>query len=117
MDRARGVIRVETIKGGRPQARGAPNSNADAVLARRLTKDPKGYVSGSKKRDTFRTAWEATVKRAKLEDFRFHDLRHNAGSRIMPSAWPDAGIEGVPGIGSRHNQRLLRNARRRSSGQ
>ena len=30
--------------------------------------------------NSFRRAWRTTIKRAKLEDFRFHDLRHSAAS-------------------------------------
>ncbi len=35
---------------------------------------------GSGRREAFRTAWEAAVKRAKLTDVRFHDLRHTFAS-------------------------------------
>jgi integrase len=30
-------------------------------------------------------SWGRSVRRAKIENFRFHDLRHNTGLRIMPS--------------------------------
>ena len=30
----------------------------------------------------FRTAWKAVLKRARIEDFRWHDLRHCAGSYL-----------------------------------
>jgi integrase len=84
VDRARGVIRLEITKSG--YRREVPLSGAsDAVLARRLTNDryAQAYVFGSQKRDTFRTAWEAAVKRAKLDDFRFHDLRHTFASWLI----------------------------------
>jgi len=42
--------------------------------------------------------WARTLRRSKLRRIRFHDLRHNAGSRIMPGGWPDAGSR----AGSRH---------------
>jgi integrase len=29
-----------------------------------------------------RTAWEAAVKRAELQDFRFHDIRHTTASYL-----------------------------------
>jgi len=82
VDRARGVIRLEMTKSG--YRREVPLSrNADAVLARRLTAGATRCVFGSQKRDTFRTAWEAAVKRAKLEDLRFHDLRHCFASWLV----------------------------------
>jgi integrase len=30
------------------------------------------------------TAWNTALRRAGIADFRFHDLRHHAGSRLMP---------------------------------
>jgi len=33
---------------------------------------------------TITTAWRAVAKEAKLTGFNFHDLRHHAGSRLMP---------------------------------
>ncbi len=35
---------------------------------------------GSGRWDAFRTAWDAAVRRAKLADLRFHDLRHTFAS-------------------------------------
>ncbi len=54
------------------------NERADAVLARRKAGD--GLVFGTRSFDRFRTAWETAVQRAKLVDFRFHDLRHTFAS-------------------------------------
>ncbi|HEX7438524.1 MAG TPA: hypothetical protein VF319_00375 [Caldimonas sp.] len=31
-------------------------------------------------------AWTAALKRAGIEDFRWHDLRHTSEARIIPSA-------------------------------
>jgi integrase len=66
------------------------------VLVKRR-KDPAGqqlpdeaYVFGDelgRRRESIKTAWGATCRRAKLTDLHFHDLRREAGSR-----WMDAGI-------------------------
>jgi integrase len=78
VDRARGVIVLETTKNKR--RREVPlNSRADAVLARRGPKE-SGWVFGTKNWDHFRSAWENAVERAKLSDFHYHDLRHTFAS-------------------------------------
>jgi integrase len=77
VDRARGVLLLEVTKSGR--RREVPlNAAADAVLARRGPKDGGRVFEGSWNR--YRTAWEAAVKRAKLVDFHWHDLRHTFAS-------------------------------------
>ena len=82
VDRARGVIRLEVTKSG--HRREVPlSANADAVLARRWTDGAKGYVFGSRNWNAFRSAWEAAVEAAKLDDFRFHDLRHTFASWLV----------------------------------
>ncbi|HXG89845.1 MAG TPA: site-specific integrase [Vicinamibacterales bacterium] len=51
---------------------------------------PDAYVFGDdigRRRLSIKTAWRLTVRRAKIEDLHFHDLRREAGSR-----WMDAGI-------------------------
>jgi hypothetical protein len=55
------------------------NEAADAVLAQRGSKD-EGLVFSSSNWDRYRTAWENTVKRAKLIDLHWHDLRHTFAS-------------------------------------
>jgi integrase len=40
---------------------------------------PEGAKSGLQ---AIRKAWEAVLKEAKIEDFRFHDLRHSAASYL-----------------------------------
>ena len=67
-----------------------------AILERRRT-DPAGeliptdgYVFRDqigRKRGSIKTAWMLTLRRAKIADLHFHDLRREAGSR-----WMDAGI-------------------------
>jgi integrase len=78
VERARGVILLETTKSGK--RREVPlNGRADAVLLRRQPADG-GLVFGATSFDHFRSAWEAAVSRAKVADFRFHDLRHTFAS-------------------------------------
>ncbi len=51
---------------------------------------PEAYVFGDeigRPRVSIKTAWGATVRRAKISDLHFHDLRREAGSR-----WMDAGV-------------------------
>lgn len=51
---------------------------------------PEAYVFGDeigRRRQSIKTAWRLTCKRAKITDLHFHDLRREAGSR-----WMDAGV-------------------------
>lgn len=67
------------------------------VLVRRRT-GPTGvsyssedYVFGTVDRarvQDITTAWRATCRRASITDFRFHDLRHEAGSRKLEAGYP-----------------------------
>ena len=67
VDRSRGVVRLELTTSCR--RREVPlGSNADAVLARRWTGGAKGYVFGSCKWNSFRSAWEAALAAAGIED-------------------------------------------------
>ena len=78
VERSRGVILIEKSKSSR--RREVPLcSRADAVLLRRGPKE-SGLVFESDNFDHYRSAWEAAVKRARLEDFCFHDLRHTFAS-------------------------------------
>jgi integrase len=82
VDRSRGVVRLELTKSGR-RREVPPGLNADAVLARRWTDGAKGYVFGSCKWNSFRSAWEAALAAAGIESFRFHDLRHTFASWLV----------------------------------
>jgi integrase len=78
VERSRGVVLMEITKSG--QRREVPlNGRADAVLARRHPADT-GLVFGARSFDHFRSAWESAVRRSKVADFRFHDLRHTFAS-------------------------------------
>jgi integrase len=79
VDRARGVIQLELTKGGK--RREIPlNDRADAVLERRAKAGTEGYVFRSHDWNGYQTAWLRPVKRAKVTDFKFHDLRHTFAS-------------------------------------
>jgi integrase len=89
VDRSRGVIRLEITKSG--HRREVPlSANAAAVLARRWTEGATGYVFGTKNWYAFQTAWLAALRRAKIEDFRFHDLRHTCASWLVQRGRPYA---------------------------
>src|SRR5262249_51018036 len=78
VERSRGVILLEQTKSGR--RREVPlNARADAVLLRRGKTD-EGLVFGVTRYAHVRSAWECAVKRAKLVDFHWHDLRHTFAS-------------------------------------
>jgi len=80
VERARGVVLVTETKTGKD--REVPlNTNADAILERRAAAE--GLVFGTLSFDSFRTAWETAVRKAKLTDFRFHDLRHTCASWMV----------------------------------
>ena len=85
VDRSRGVIILEETKNG--EYREVPlNAHADAVLARRAAGE--GLVFGSPTFHTFRTAWETALRRAKIVNFRWHDLRHTCASWMVQRGRP-----------------------------
>jgi integrase len=87
VERARGVVLLEETKNG--ERREVPlSAAADAVLARRWTPESAGYVFGSSNWNTHRTAWEAAVRRAKITNLRFHDLRHTFASWLAQKGRP-----------------------------
>ena len=87
VDRSRGVIVLEETKNG--EGREVPlNARADAVLARRSSSPSEGLVFGSSNWDSFRTAWEATLRRARITNFRWHDLRHTCASWMVQAERP-----------------------------
>jgi len=83
IDIQRGIITLRTTKNG--ETRRVPlNSTAKEVLLG-LSKHPEGpYVFYKKDGTTFcnRQAFETALRRADIQDFRFHDLRHTAASYL-----------------------------------
>jgi len=78
VDRSRGVVLLEATKSGK--RREVPlNSVADGVLARRGPND-HGHVFGTASWYAFRAHWQRALKAARIENFRFHDLRHTFAS-------------------------------------
>jgi integrase len=122
VDLKRGTAWLDQTKNGAP--RGFPlNRDAVAVLEAERDKHPVFCF-------TFRgepiaweltnSAWRTACKGAGISDFRFHDLRHYAERRIMPSGrCVSAQARRIACIWAeliRHNHRLIKKAIRRSSG-
>lgn len=89
--------KVVTIHGKGDRKRSLPITAAIfAILKDALGKHPEKvftYVAKMPRKDAgttrpitmegFKTEWRRTRKRAKVTDFRFHDTRHTAGSRVV----------------------------------
>jgi integrase len=85
VDRARGVIRLEVTKSGK--RREVPfDADVDAMFARRAR--PSGKVFASGNWNSYRSAFETCVAHAKLDDFRWHDLRHTYASWAVQQGRP-----------------------------
>jgi integrase len=82
VDRASGTVLLVDTKNGEPRTINL-NANADAVLARRWSPEAQGYVFGSKNWNSYRSAWEAALRTARIENFRLHDLRHTFASWLV----------------------------------
>jgi integrase len=80
VDRSRGVVLPEVTKSGKRRELplcGPP----DAVLARRQGEGQRRVFGGPWSR--WRTGWERALEAARLDDVRFHDLRHTFASWTM----------------------------------
>ena len=89
IDMEAGVMYL-VAKGGRSQA--LPVTPAIRMLLEDLapkrrgpvfTYTPRGENSLPRAVKTWKTAWQGALKRAGIEDFRFHDLRHTVGTRLV----------------------------------
>jgi integrase len=87
VDRTRGVIVLEEAKNGEGRD-GATERPRRRGTARRSSSSSEGLVFGSSNWDSFRTAWEATLRRARIANFRWHDLRHTCASWMVQAGRP-----------------------------
>ena len=72
-----------TLKGNRAHSI-TMNGAVLAILARQNPrKAGRVFLYRKAPITTFKTAWRAALRRAKIEDFRFHDTRHTAASRMV----------------------------------
>lgn len=71
------------VKGGKNHV--LPISDELFVLLANLGPKPMGPVFTYKGKavTTWKTAWKAALRRAGIEDFRWHDLRHTTASRLV----------------------------------
>jgi len=87
VDFARGVLRLEQTKSGR--RREIPmNQAVDTALSGLAGPKVEGLVfrkGDGSKWGSIRTAFERACREAKIEAFRFHDLRHTFASHFMMS--------------------------------
>lgn len=92
VDFSRGVLLLEKTKSGR--RREVPMNDAVyAALSKRPgPRDGKVFLGRS-----IRTAFNKAVEAAKLEDFRFHDLRHTAASYLVMRGASLADVRAVLG--------------------
>ncbi len=85
VDFVSGRILLPITKNGRPRTLYIVGQSYDAikVVYARMRRDQK-YLFASPhdaaRPNDFRSSWHVAVKRAALEDFKFHDLRHSAAS-------------------------------------
>jgi integrase len=92
MDKRLLTGRGATAKTG--QTRHVPlNREAVAVLTAWRAQSPAdGYVfpgrDGTGRLDNVRKAWTALLREAKIEGFRFHDLRHHFASKLVMAGTP-----------------------------
>lgn len=105
VDLSRRVAHLQDTKNGRP--RGIPLSPRAAEILEGLQGDEPsstGLVFATTA-EAVKLAFQRAVKRAELEDFRFHDLRHEAISRLAERG--DLSILEVAAISGHRDLRML----------
>ena len=86
VDLRRGIIRLRETKNGEPRVLPLIGRALD-LMQEHSAKRRRGCdlvfpnCSGIKPR-SLRTAWETALRRARIDDFCFHDLRHSAASYL-----------------------------------
>ncbi|MGQ0621073.1 MAG: integrase [Panacagrimonas sp.] len=65
------------------ESRGVPPSSAAVETLRRLPRAIKGQVFHGLTAEAIKKAFTRAIKRAEIENFHFHDLRHEATSRLF----------------------------------
>jgi len=60
-----------------------PLSRKAVAILSELPRPIEGGVIFKMTKNSVRTAWDFACKRAKIDDLRFHDLRHEATSRLF----------------------------------
>jgi integrase len=94
VDLAARTAHLPNTKNGR--GRTVPLPTRAAATLEALPRDIGGAVFPLSL-DSFKHAWTRTVARAKLEDFHFHDLRHEATTRLAERGWNVLELAAVTG--------------------
>ena len=94
----RRIIRLLASKTKSKKDRELPISDRLLALLEMGRHDPSGRPFGpealvfgnelGERITTVKTAWRNATRRAGISDLRFHDLRHEAGSRFLEAGWP-----------------------------
>jgi len=108
IDLKRRVVRLEKTKNG--DSRIVPLSREATKLFREALEHPmhrhadtsllfygEPGKDGRRRSYAINKSWARAVKRAKLEDFRFHDLRHEAVSRLVEAGLSDQQVSAISG--------------------
>lgn len=114
VDLSRRVAHLPDTKNGRP--RGVPLSPRALVILEGLQGDerPSGGPVFAITAEALKLAFQRAVKRANLENFRFHDLRHEAISRLAERG--DLSILEVAAISGHQDLRMLQRYTHLSAG-
>lgn len=80
LDKANRVLLLPQTKNGKPRT--IPLSQAAMLVLAGLPTDPGGFIFPTTV-EAIKRAWIRLTRRAKIADLRFHDLRHEAISRLV----------------------------------